>query len=131
MAKSAAMNIQDSFLNQVRKDGTEVKISLLDGSTLVGTVRGFDNFTVVLHSRNAHHLLYKHAIAQIVSRRAPRGRDAQEDARPEPRSESGSESRPAAEAKGETRAESKKEKPGEVFNPIDLSGIHTGKESGQ
>jgi len=63
------MNLQDSFLNQVRKEGTEVRMVLLDGTTLNGVVKGFDNFTVILSSRGEQHLVYKHAIAQLIWRR--------------------------------------------------------------
>ncbi|GEM_PF-152244 len=75
MAK-AAVNLQDGFLNQVRKDGAEVKFVLVDGSSLIGIVRGFDNFTVVVQSRNANHLIYKHAISQIMQRRSQDKKDA-------------------------------------------------------
>jgi host factor-I protein len=68
MGKSG-MNLQDSFLNQVRKDNTEIMVVLLDGTRLIGYVRGFDNFTVIMNARGQQHLIYKHAIAQIVSRR--------------------------------------------------------------
>lgn len=68
MTKSG-MNLQDSFLNQVRKENTEIMLMLLDGTRLNGFVRGFDNFTVIMNVRGAQHLIYKHAIAQIVSRR--------------------------------------------------------------
>ncbi len=64
------MNLQDGFLNQVRKENTEIKLVLLDGSELVGWVRGFDNFTVIVASQLTQHLIYKHAIAQIVIPRA-------------------------------------------------------------
>jgi host factor-I protein len=74
MAKTS-MNLQDSFLNQVRKDNSEIKMVLLDGTTLVGTVRGFDAFTVIVSSRGMTHLVYKHAIAQILSRRFPGRRE--------------------------------------------------------
>jgi host factor-I protein len=72
-----SMNLQDSFLNQVRKENAEVKMILLDGTTLNGIIRGFDNFTVILGSRGAQHLIYKHAIAQMIWRRPP-GRKEQE-----------------------------------------------------
>ena len=76
-----SMNLQDSFLNQVRKEGTEIKMILLDGTTLSGVVKGFDNFTVILCSRGAQHLIYKHAISQLVWRRpAARGEQAAEEA---------------------------------------------------
>ncbi len=61
------LNLQDSFLNQVRKDGTEVKIVMLDGSVLEGHVKGFDNFTVILSSEGKQYLLYKHAVSQVVT----------------------------------------------------------------
>lgn len=64
------MNLQDGFLNQVRKENTEIKMVLLDGSELVGWVRGFDNFTVIVASQVTQHLVYKHAIAQIMIPRA-------------------------------------------------------------
>lgn len=73
------MNLQDGFLNQVRKENTEVKMVLLDGSELGGWVRGFDNFTVILASQHSQHLVYKHAIAQVIIPRAPgRGGESRE-----------------------------------------------------
>ena len=63
------MNLQDSFLNQVRKDNSEIKLMLMDGTRLTGQVKGFDNFTVILAAGSAQHLVYKHAIAQIVNER--------------------------------------------------------------
>lgn len=73
------MNLQDGFLNQVRKENTEIKMVLLDGSELVGLVRGFDNFTVIVASQATQHLIYKHAIAQIIiPRSSGRGPDSHE-----------------------------------------------------
>jgi host factor-I protein len=69
------MNLQDSFLNQVRKEAAEIKLVLLDGTALSGVIKGFDNFTVIINSRGAQHLVYKHAIAQLVWRRAPGRKD--------------------------------------------------------
>lgn len=71
MARTS-MNLQDGFLNQARKDVAEVRLVLVDGSQLVGVVRGFDNFTIILNSQGTQHLIYKHAIAQVVVRGAPR-----------------------------------------------------------
>jgi len=65
------MNLQDSFLNQVRKDNVEVKVALVDGTVLYGVIKGFDNFTIILNSQNSNHLIYKHAISQMVHRRGP------------------------------------------------------------
>lgn len=69
MAKST-VNLQDSFLNQVRKDGSRVKVILLDGTKLDGVVRGFDSFTIVMTTGDSQHLVYKHAIGQIIGERA-------------------------------------------------------------
>ncbi|MGQ9900799.1 MAG: RNA chaperone Hfq [Fimbriimonadales bacterium] len=68
MAKS--INLQDMFLNQVRKEGIGVTIYLSGGLQLRGTVRGFDAFTVLLESPGKPvQLVYKHAITSIVPAR--------------------------------------------------------------
>ncbi len=68
MAKS--INLQDMFLNQVRKEGIGVTIYLLNSVQLRGQVRGFDAFTVLLDSAGKPtQLVYKHAIASIVPAR--------------------------------------------------------------
>lgn len=82
MSKSA-MNLQDSYLNQVRRENSEVRVLLVNGTLLRGVVRGFDNFTLILSNRNGQHLIYKHAIAQIVSHRSPsKPEETQEDVAP-------------------------------------------------
>lgn len=70
-----SMNLQDSFLNQVRKENAEIKMVLLDGTTLSGIIKGFDNFTVIVNDHGAQHLVYKHAIAQMIWRRPPGRKD--------------------------------------------------------
>ena len=45
-----AMNLQDSFLNHVRKENLGVVIYLMNGFQLRGMVRGFDNFTVIIEN---------------------------------------------------------------------------------
>ncbi|APH05158.1 RNA chaperone Hfq [Bacillus weihaiensis] len=57
------INIQDQFLNQLRKDGTFVTVFLLNGFQLRGLVKGFDNFTVLLETEGKQQLIYKHAIS--------------------------------------------------------------------
>jgi len=64
------LNLQDLFLNQIRRDGTPVTIFLLNGFQIKGFVRGFDNFTVVMDSDNKQQLIYKHAISTIIPLRA-------------------------------------------------------------
>lgn len=65
MAK--AINLQDMFLNQVRKEGIGVTIYLTNSVQLRGQVRGFDAFTVLLDAPGKPtQLVYKHAVASIV-----------------------------------------------------------------
>lgn len=61
-----AINLQDGFLNQVRKDATPVTIFLINGFQLRGLVRGFDSFTVILDNEGKQELVYKHAISTII-----------------------------------------------------------------
>lgn len=59
------LNLQDVFLNQVRKEHIAVTIYLTNGFQLKGMVRGFDNFTVILDTDGKQQLVYKHAISTI------------------------------------------------------------------
>jgi len=59
------INLQDVFLNQVRKEHIAVTIYLTNGFQLKGLVKGFDNFTVVLDTDGKQQLVYKHAISTI------------------------------------------------------------------
>ncbi|MDQ0228253.1 RNA chaperone Hfq [Metabacillus niabensis] len=61
-----AVNIQDQFLNQLRKDGTFVTVFLLNGFQLRGLIKGFDNFTVLLETEGKQQLIYKHAISTFA-----------------------------------------------------------------
>lgn len=60
------INLQDVFLNQIRKDSIPVTIYLVNGFQLKGLVKGFDNFTVVLDFENKQQMVYKHAISTIM-----------------------------------------------------------------
>ena len=59
-------NLQDLFLNQVRRERSVVTMFLMNGFQLHGIVKGFDGFTVVLESDGKQQLIYKHAISTIV-----------------------------------------------------------------
>ena len=59
-------NLQDGFLNQLRKDKSAVTMFLMNGFQLHGVVRGFDGFTVVHDSDGKQQLIYKHAISTVV-----------------------------------------------------------------
>lgn len=60
------INLQDVFLNQVRKEKIPVTIYLTNGFQFKGSVKGFDNFTVILESDGKQNLVYKHAISTII-----------------------------------------------------------------
>ncbi|WP_318504306.1 RNA chaperone Hfq [Bacillus sp. T3] len=64
-----SINIQDQYLNQLRKDGTNVTVFLLNGFQLRGQIKGFDNFTVLFESEGKQQLVYKHAISTFAPQR--------------------------------------------------------------
>jgi len=63
------LNLQDLFLNVLRRDNIPVTIYLVNGFQLKGLVRGFDNFTVILDADGKQQMIYKHAISTIVPAR--------------------------------------------------------------
>lgn len=71
-AKPAAAqpNIQDVFLNYVRREKLIVHIRLMDGSEFEGRVKNFDRFALVVDRDGADHMIFKHAIAAIRSPRS-------------------------------------------------------------
>ena len=84
MNKSQA-NLQDNFLNQVRKDNIPVTIYLVSGVQLKGNIRGFDPFTVLLENPGKPaQIVYKHAIASVVPARAVSTGPSKEEKQPEP-----------------------------------------------
>ncbi|MCL1820317.1 MAG: RNA chaperone Hfq [Oscillospiraceae bacterium] len=62
-------NHQDTFLNYARKEHVPITMFLISGFQIKGTVKGFDNFTVVMDSDGRQQLIYKHAISTIVPAR--------------------------------------------------------------
>lgn len=63
------INIQDTFLNQVRKDRIPVIVYLVNGFQIRGIVRAFDNFTIVVEAEGKQQLIYKHAISTFIPMR--------------------------------------------------------------
>ncbi len=59
-------NLQDTFLNSVRKSKTPLTIFLVNGVKLQGVVSWFDNFCVLLRRDGQSQLVYKHAISTIM-----------------------------------------------------------------
>ncbi|AOZ91136.1 RNA chaperone Hfq [Paenibacillus crassostreae] len=64
-----SINIQDTFLNQLRKENISVTIFLVNGFQIRGTIKAFDNFTVVVDSEGRQQMLFKHAISTITPQR--------------------------------------------------------------
>ncbi|MGD0916470.1 MAG: RNA chaperone Hfq [Thermodesulfobacteriota bacterium] len=58
------INVQDQFLNRIRRDRSHVVIELTTGRKIEGVILSFDNFCLVLRAE-ADHLVYKHAISSI------------------------------------------------------------------
>ena len=59
-------NVQDVFLNHVRKTQVSVTVFLVNGVKLKGTVSRFDNFCILLRRDNQSQLVYKHAISTVM-----------------------------------------------------------------
>ena len=68
---AAQQNIQDIYLNTMRRDKTPVTIFLIGGVRLMGKIRGFDKYSVVLESNNQDQLIFKHAISTITVSKIP------------------------------------------------------------
>jgi len=71
--KQAPQNIQDAFLNTVRREKTTVVVYLLNGAKLTGRIRSFDKFSVLLESGSQEQLIFKHAISTISQTRRATG----------------------------------------------------------
>ncbi len=71
--KQAPQNIQDAFLNTVRREKTPVVVYLLNGAKLTGRIRSFDKFSVLLESGPQEQLIFKHAISTISQSRRNTG----------------------------------------------------------
>ncbi|MGC5323987.1 RNA chaperone Hfq [Brevibacillus sp. SYSU BS000544] len=64
-----SINIQDTFLNHLRKENIAVTIYLVNGFQLRGYIKAFDNFTIVIDSEGKQQLVYKHAISTFTPQR--------------------------------------------------------------
>jgi len=66
MSHDKKQNLQDTFLNSVRRSKTPLTIFLVNGVKLQGVVTWFDNFCVLLRRDGQSQLVYKHAISTIM-----------------------------------------------------------------
>jgi host factor-I protein len=89
MESKPAQNIQDTFLNTVRKDKSPITIYLVSGVKLTGKIRSFDKYSVLLENNAQEQLIFKHAISTVVSGRLGPHADGRIEAKPEVRAQSG------------------------------------------
>lgn len=66
MVQEKSQNVQDVFLNYIRKNKTPVTVFLVNGVKLQGIVTWFDNFSVLLRRDGHTQLVYKHAISTVM-----------------------------------------------------------------
>jgi host factor-I protein len=66
MSNDKPQNLQDQFLNHIRKQKTPVTVFLVNGVKLQGIVTWFDNFCVLLRRDQHSQLVYKHAISTVM-----------------------------------------------------------------
>jgi host factor-I protein len=67
MSEKGLMNIQDEFLNQARKDRTILAVFFTNGKKIIGKVKNFDRFTILLELANKQEqLVFKHAISSMT-----------------------------------------------------------------
>jgi host factor-I protein len=81
MDSKPAQNIQDTFLNTVRKDKSPITIYLVSGVKLTGKIRSFDKYSVLLENNSQEQLIFKHAISTVVSGRSAGHGDSKPDSR--------------------------------------------------
>jgi host factor-I protein len=67
---SSPQNIQDAFLNYVRRERIAVSIHLMDGRQFDARIRNFDRFAVIVEVNGTDHLVFKHAISTIATQRS-------------------------------------------------------------
>lgn len=60
------VNLQDNFLNQARRETMYLTVFLVNGYQIKGTVKSFDNFTILLEVEGKQQLVYKHAVSTII-----------------------------------------------------------------
>jgi host factor-I protein len=90
MESKPAQNIQDTFLNTVRKDKSPITIYLVSGVKLTGKIRSFDKYSVLLENNAQEQLIFKHAISTVVSGRVGPHADGRIESKPEARAQNAS-----------------------------------------
>ena len=62
-------NLQDAFLNYIRREKIPVTLFLMNGFQLRGVVRSFDSFVVLIDADGRQQMIYKHAISTVATAR--------------------------------------------------------------
>ena len=78
-----ALNVQNTFFNQVRKDKTRVIVILNNGQRISGVVKSFDKFTFLVDTRDGEQMIFKHAVSTVSIQRARENRERGQDKRRE------------------------------------------------
>jgi host factor-I protein len=65
--KTPSQNIQDAYLNSVRREKLSVTVFLISGVKLIGKIKGFDKYSVILEANNQEQLIFKHAISTVAT----------------------------------------------------------------
>ena len=90
-SKPAPQNIQDGFLNLARREKITVTIYLVNGAKLLGRIKSFDKFSLIIESGAQEQLIFKHAISTISQGRRASGELRQPttntESQPEPTTE--------------------------------------------
>ena len=103
MDDTNAPSLQNSFFNQARKDRTRVTVVLNSGQRILGLIKSFDKFTLLIDTRNGEQMVFKHAISTVSTSRPSEG-----------------------QGKPERRSKTETAKPAKVFgNFIDFEGKKT------
>jgi len=65
MTVKSKINVQDHFLNQVRREKVKIRAILTNGREIEGLIRSFDNYSCIIESDKDISLVYKHSIAVV------------------------------------------------------------------
>ena len=65
--KTPSQNIQDVYLNTVRREKLPVTVFLISGVKLIGKIKGFDKYSVILEANNHQQLIFKHPISTVTT----------------------------------------------------------------
>ena len=83
MDNDHALNVQNGFFNQVRKDRTRVTVTLTSGQRITGLVKSFDKFTFLMDTKSGEQMIFKHAVSTIATSRPAEAAGERERSEPQ------------------------------------------------